>query len=363
MTQAAVLDGLKVLDLTRDLAGGVATMILADQGADVVRLDGPDGDDVYPHGDGAAVWHRGKLRGPADEQQAWKLAAAADVIMVTPDAEGAMPFDVQAVHQVNPRAVIARITGYGPWVQDGGHAVRDILAQARTGLMDEQQGLRDGPVFHDFPLPSYGAAYLAVLGVSSALLARERTGRGQVVDTSLHQGMLMFMNLFWGKAERPSFLFSLGLPKSSTSWIYRTRDDGFIHIHPAAKGAFDRIQELLGIETQPGESLFAGPAFEERHRQWQEAFLRRDRAEWLELLWENDVPAQPVLEPGAAFADEQVAAIGMVIDVLHAERGTLRQVGRAQRFDLTPGRDPRSVSRPGGDADAVVALAENGWRR
>lgn len=359
MTQPGVLDDLRVLDITRGLAGSVAGMVLADQGASVIRLDRAGaGDDEYPCGAGDAVWHRGKQRGIVSADLLTKLATQADILLTTPDADGHPDVDLDTLRVRNPRLIVCRITGYTS-ASDTGRPPLDILVQARSGLMDEQMGHRAGPIFHDVPLPSLGAAFLALIGVGAAVVYRDRTGLGQYVDTSLHQGVLAFFTMLWGKAETPSFMFAMGLQKMSPSWVYPASDGKYLHLHPGGKGAFEKIQTTFGLEV--GEGLTGAAAAAGQLDSWRQAVATNTRDHWLETFWAQDVPVQPCLPPGGCFDDEQVAVNGMVIPVEHPTLGTLRQVGRPQKFSRTPGQDPRSTQVSGGDADEVARAAEGAW--
>src|SRR3990172_380229 len=193
-TKRAVLDGVRLLELSWGIAGPVASMMLSDNGAEVIKVEPPDGD-PFRSQPGYLVWNRGKrslavdLKRPEGQAILHRLAQGADVLLESfaPGVAQRLGADYDELAPLTPRLVYCSISGYGP---EGPHAESpgyDHLVAARTGVY-EQPGFRPGPTFVVFPLPSYGAALLAVQGVAVALYVRELTGRGQRVETSLLEG-------------------------------------------------------------------------------------------------------------------------------------------------------------------------------
>ena len=218
---AGAFEGLRVLDLSWGMAGPMTTMLLADNGAEVTRIEPPDGD---PFGDqtGYRVWHRGKRSARLDLQSAdgreafLALAASADIVVdsFSPDTTARLGIDHETLSPLNPSLITCSITGYGDHPAHRDRPGYDGLVAARTGLLFDQKGRRGtameyiagrpgphpefdapeglvrgadrpGPVFPRTPWPSVGAAYFATLGIAGALRAREITGLGQRVTTSL----------------------------------------------------------------------------------------------------------------------------------------------------------------------------------
>ena len=209
-----LLDGLKVIDLSWGIAGPMTTMILADQGARVTRIERPGGD-PFRMQSGYRVWHRGKrsavidLKSAGGRDRLLALAARADVVVdsFAPGTADRLGIGWDVLNDANPRLIGCSITGYGT-TRHRDRPALDALVQARTGLMFDQRGRRggpmayisgfvpradldapdgmirgadrDGPVFPRSNWPSLGAAYNASLGIAAALLARERTGFHQV---------------------------------------------------------------------------------------------------------------------------------------------------------------------------------------
>src|ERR1035441_5457678 len=222
-----VAEGLRVIDLSWGTAGPMTTMLLADNGAEVIRGERPGGA-RFGEVEGGRVWPRGKrsaildLTVPDDRAVLTRLASAADVVVESfrPGVADHLGVGYEHLRQLNPGLIYCSITGYGRGTPSADRPGYDALVAARCGLQWEARGGygspmhrvlgldapsalvqpsaaiaigsdRDGPIFPATAAPSVGAAYLATLGISAALVARHRTGRGQRVDTSLMQGVLM----------------------------------------------------------------------------------------------------------------------------------------------------------------------------
>ena len=219
-----VLADLKVLDLSWGIAGPMAGMLLADHGARVTKIE-PPGGDPFRNLSGARVWHRGKrsavLDLPAERDVLLALVADADVLVESyaPGTTERLGIDYETLRAHNPRLVYCSITAYGRDTRHADRPAYDALVAARTGMQWEQRGWRGGtiarmaggapnlpeleapdgcwdgtdrpgPLFPYSTWPSLAAAFLATAGISAALHAREVTGRGQWVETSLLQGVL-----------------------------------------------------------------------------------------------------------------------------------------------------------------------------
>ncbi len=234
-----VLEGLKVLDLSWGIAGPMATMLLADNGAAVTRIE-PPGGDPFRTQLGYRTWQRGKksavldLKTPADRDCLIALARGADVLVESfaPGVTARLGIDYARLQEINPRLIYCSITAYGRGNRHSDRPGYDALVAARTGLHFEQRGWpegainhmgrrpdpfaeleipyewvqgppRPGPVFPASHWPSLGAFFAATTAISAALRAREITGRGQWVETSLLQGALVCGSGVWQRAEKP----------------------------------------------------------------------------------------------------------------------------------------------------------------
>jgi crotonobetainyl-CoA:carnitine CoA-transferase CaiB-like acyl-CoA transferase len=356
-----------VIDLSRGAPGPISTMVLADYGARVIRVESPH-EDAFARFKGHRAWGRGKesvcldLASPGDRAVLDRLLATADVLVESfePGRLGAWGLGYAEVHERHSQLVYCSITGYGQtgsWRDRPGY---DALVAARLGLMDDQTGYRAGPIFLGFPMATYGTVFVAVLGILSAIRARRFTGRGQQVDASLLDGVLVLSTMSWLWSEQAPPRNAVMPRADIPDWFKTTRrfvvallqcsDGEYLQLHTGARGAFGRLLALLGIADRvtpaaTGIELAEPLTEEESDLVWSE-LLRQvasaPRAEWLARLWKADVAALPVLRPGELFEDDQVAHNGTIIEVDDPVLGRTRQVGPVMAFSRTPA----SVSRP-----------------
>jgi crotonobetainyl-CoA:carnitine CoA-transferase CaiB-like acyl-CoA transferase len=362
----APLKGIKVLELARILAGPFAGQILADLGAEVVKVESPAGDDTRSWGppfienaDGtkdAAYFHaanRGKtsiladFNDPDDKARVIELVRQADVLIENFKTGGLAKFglDYDSLKEVNPRLVYCSITGFGhdgPYAPFAGY---DFIIQGMSGIMD-LTGLADGPP------TKIGMAYAdvmtglyAVIGIQAALHMRERTGRGQHIDMALFDTMVgtlanQAMNyLVTGKAPHR---MGNAHPNIVPYEAFPTKD-GWLIIAVGNDRQFARLAALLGLDVKPGWETNPGrvadrtavsPAIALKTREW----LRDDL---LARLEEERIPAGPIHDVGEALRDPQIVARGMVLDMMR-EDGTripgLRTPIRFSDADLALGR-------------------------
>ena len=217
----SLLEGLRVIDLSLGIAGSVTTMLLGDYRAEVIRVEAPAGDTVGPT-PGDIVWNRGKksvtldLASAGDLRSLHALVASSDILVETfaPGTAAALGVDFASLRPDNPGLIYCSITGYGRHGESSRRPAYDALVQARSGMQDEQPGWRDGPIFLHRPLPSLGAALNASVAVSAALHARQVTGSGQWVETSLMPGALLWMTQIWKRAETPT-------PEIANLWKFK----------------------------------------------------------------------------------------------------------------------------------------------
>lgn len=332
-----ILDGIRVIDCATGIAGPVSAMLLAEAGADVVKVEPPEGDPARSL-PGFAVWNRSKRSvlldraSEADRARFESLLARADVVIHDlPAAEArARGLDEASLGLRFPQLIVCGVPPYPLGHPDEDRAGNDTLVLARMGLMDEQRGSRPGPIFLRFPLGSWCGAWLAVAGVVARLVDRGRTGRCGPASTSLFQGALVPMTMHWARAQRPSPGFAHGLPKDMIATLFECRDGVWLHtMRPAENGPLmagalramgaERVAELNAAAPQvPGaENYGANRA----------AFLERDSEEWLEDLWNSDVPVQPAVPLGRIYFDEQAEANDYVLSIEDPVLGKTRQPG------------------------------------
>jgi crotonobetainyl-CoA:carnitine CoA-transferase CaiB-like acyl-CoA transferase len=342
-----ILAGIRVVEVCTGIPGPVAAMLLAEAGADVIKVEPPQGDAMRAS-PGFRTWNRSKrgivldLETESGRAQLGGLLAGADVLLhgFRPSRAQRLGLSDADLARRHPRLVVSSVLGFPVGHADAERAGYEILVQARMGLMGEQAGVRErGPTFLRLPVGSWGAAWLAACGVLARLRARERDGKGGVAHTSLLQGMLAPMMQYWARAENPSPPFAAGLPINFHSGLYECADGAWIHL----MGAFDRVAELPEVRaaiaaTTPEMaeraarelSRYVAPPALSRHPSVMAAALwQRPAAEWLEIFWRNDVAVQEAAPPGRIFSDPQARENGYVATVDDPEIGRVTQAGIA----------------------------------
>ncbi|HEX3460204.1 MAG TPA: CoA transferase, partial [Acidimicrobiales bacterium] len=336
-TGPGILDGVRVLDCSRGMAGPLATLLLAEAGADVVKVEPPEGDPVR-HLPGFATWNRSKRGMVLDlaraEGRANFEALLPQVDVLVHDFSAAagerLGLDREGLKARAPGLVVCRVGAFPTGHPDADRSAWDPLVLARLGILDEQRGHRPGPVYLRFPLGSLGAAYLAAAGVMARLLVRIRTGGGGLVSTSLAQGALLPMMMHWFRAERPTEGLSRGMPKDRAVTLFECSDGIWIHIMQAPDAT---PLMLAAFQAMGPEAMAAANASTEAHPLCPNqganavAFRQRPSAEWLAHLWEHDIPAQAVAPFGSAYFDAQARANGYAVEVCDPGWGPTWQAG------------------------------------
>lgn len=357
---ASTLDGITVLDLTTGPVGSFATMFLSDHGARVIRV--VDTHDTAPRRGGYLVWDRGKAcirldfaqLGPdaGDAPQSpqadfVKLVRSADILVedFAPSSERQRMVDADWLTGLNPRLIHCSITAYGkhgPWKDE---PPIDVLVMARMGILGSQPGFRPAPVHVVHPLPSSGAAILANLGIAASLLAREQTGRGRKVDTSLMGGALLYHPKVTGEhIENRGFQTH---PSGSAPFYsnYECADGEYVQlgcVHEKfiniAAGLFGLTEALKDPRFGNGRTPQTDEADLECRALVAQAVKTKPYAEWAKIFEESDVPFARCQVSEDSMADPQVQFNNMVVDLPDPELGTVTQMGVPIHFSETPGR-------------------------
>jgi crotonobetainyl-CoA:carnitine CoA-transferase CaiB-like acyl-CoA transferase len=343
------LAGIRVVDLTRARAGPTCVRQLADLGADVVAVQSPHGGGAFSSlgADGANL-HRNKramavdLTTDAGRAVFFRLAGRADVVVENfrPGVKYRLGIDPDAVWSVNPRVVYASISGFG---QTGPYAARpgvDQIAQGLGGLMSVTGPPGSGPWRVGIAVSDTAAGTLLTQGVLAALIARDRTGRGQWVHTSLLEAMVSFMDF-----QAARWLIDGEVPGQEGNQhptmvpmgAYPTAD-GYLNV--SALRDFGAFCALLGEPELADDPRYVDFASRHRHRAELDddlARLLRTRttAEWVERLADS-VPCGPVLTIDEVFADKQVAHLQLTRRVEHPTRGEVDVLRPPLTFSDTP---------------------------
>ncbi|MGV0716173.1 CaiB/BaiF CoA-transferase family protein [Mycolicibacterium sp. XJ662] len=340
MTNSGPLAGVKVIELGGIGPGPHAAMVLADLGADVVRVRRPGG--LQMPAENVDLLHRGKrvvdLDVKKDPQTLLDLAAKADVLIDafrpgTCERLGIGPDDCAAV---NPRLIFARITGWGqhgPLAHTAGH---DINYLSQTGALSAI-GFRDRPPVAPLNLVADfgGGSMLVLLGIVSALYERERSGKGQVIDAAMVDGVSILAQMAWTmkstgtlRDERESFLLDGGAPFYRT---YETADGKYMAVGAIEPQFFAQLLDGLGLASDEVPNQLDRAAFPGMHKLFAERFASKTRDEWTEIFAGTDACVTPVLTWTEAAQNEHLRARSTMV----AANG-VDQAAPAPRFSRTP---------------------------
>ncbi|TCC47783.1 CoA transferase [Kribbella capetownensis] len=377
---AGALDGLRVLDLTQVMAGPFCTMLLADLGADVIKIENPrTGDQTrrswgYPvHGEDSRAFlalNRNKrsvcldLKEPDDLSAFRRLVESADVVVENfrPGVTRRLGVDYDTLAAINPRLIYASVSGFG---QTGPYADRpgyDLIAQAMSGVMSIT-GTSDGtPVKCGLPVGDLGAGMFCALGIVAAVHARERTGEGQYVETSLFEAALAMSvwesTEYWATGQVPQPLGSANR-MSAPYQALRTKD-GYVTLGANNERLWQRLCAALEATDLEADPRFVSNTDRMAHRDELAAELEERLAsgttdEWVALLLDAGVPAGPIRDYRQVLdEDPHVKARGMVQEVDHPVEGRVRVLGSPVRMSGTPARIRRHPPLLGEHTEEVL---------
>jgi len=358
------LAGVRVLDLTRALAGPFCTMILGDLGADVIKVEPTGGDMIRnwgPFDRGTSAYYlsgnrnkRGiavNFRDPRALDLLRSLAAQCDVVAENfrPGAVEAMGLGYDTLAERNPRLIYASVTGFGRTGPAGGRPGFDQIAQGYSGLMSVTGTPESGPVRVGVAIGDQAAGMWCAIGVLAAVAQRSASGKGRRVETSLLSSLVGLMSVqaqrYLSLGEVPGLAGNTH-PVISPYGVFQTAD-GPLNIAPATTDMWKRLCQVLGLAALVDDPRFAtNEARIERRAELKdilEARLReRTRGEWTGLFLAQDIPAGPINTLADVFADEQVIHCRLVEEAHHAELGRIRQVGSPISFD---GRHGESIRK------------------
>jgi len=366
MADAALpLAGTRVLDLSRALAGPFCATILADLGAEVVKVEPtPKGEMVRswgPFDRGISVYYlavnRNKrslalnFRDPAAMDVLRDMAASADVLVENfrPGAMDAMGLPCDSLQARNPRLVYANITGFGRDGPYGDWPGLDQIAQGMSGLMS-LTGHKGGEAIRvGVPIGDMIAGMWAALGIQAALLQRASTGCGQRVETSLLAGLVGMLSV---QGQRALSLGEVPKPAGNDHPVicpYGTflAADGPFNMAAATDEMWLKLCDLLGLQALAAAPAYRDNAARMANReallaQLNARFATRTRAEWTAALIELGLPAGPIYDLAEVFADPHVQHAGLVETIDHPSLGPLRQLASPIRMDAMAGRSVRT---------------------
>jgi formyl-CoA transferase len=365
-----------VLDLTRVRSGPTCVRQLADWGADVIKIEMPEHLDSGEglggprHGSDFQNLHRNKrgltldLKSKTGIDVFKRMAAKADVIVENfrPDVKGRLGIDYKSIAKINPRIVYASISGFG---QDGPYRDRpgfDQIAQGMGGLMSITGEPGRGPMRAGIPIADMSAGLFAALGILTALLEREVSGKGQHVETSLLQAMtfmLDFQGARWLNERQIPKQAGNNHPTSIPTGVFRTKD-GHINIAASGQQIWERCARAIGADALLDKPDYKTGALRSKNRDALNAEIerhtaRRTSADWVEIFSAAGVPAGPINAIDEVFADPQVRHLGLAEEIETGDtRGTLRLIAQPVKLSRTPSRLAAAPPERGQHSAAVL---------
>ena len=353
------LSHIKVLDLTSHLSGPYCAMILADHGADVVKIESPNGGDQLrktpPFQDGESapfmLWNRNKrsmvmdLKNAEDHKTVLKMIEVADVLIENfkPGTAKRLGIDYETVSAINSKLIYCSISGFGqtgPYSPRGGF---DLIACGMSGLMSIN-GPPEGPPYRiPMPVSDVCGGMNGAIGILMALVAREQTGSGQHIDTSLFEagislGVYEAANVF-ATGQVPERLGQAH--RGSAPYQLFTTSDGYMTIGGAQDSFWRGTCKILGCEHLLNDERFTSKAdrVENNRRLVEELgkfFIQRTTKELCEAFEAEGIPAGPVMDHVEVFNDPQTLHREMVVETEHSKLGKTKTIGVPVKLSKTP---------------------------
>jgi len=374
------LEGIVVVEASSVMPGAILGMLLADHGAEVIKIE-PPGGAYFAHDLTRKSWDRGKksvtldLEIEADRAKLRALTARADVFVHAFGAAEAQAKGLSraALAEANPGLIECALSAYGADTPLSARPYGESLAAARLGLMSTMSSpRREGPVYLGHPAMHYALMFVASIGVLAALRARRMNGVGQTIDASLLDAAAALSVMHWWQEGGQSFMGAKD--RSSPLRFGKTRiisamceakDGENLYLSTTGGAGFKRTMDLLGfgdrIKSIVGAE-FAVPLDDDEYQAarfeiW-DAFKQRPREAWIALLHAADVAALPVLAPCAVLVDAQITATGHTIELEDADFGVIRQGGPALRFRATPAAKPAPAPEIGANNALLSSLLD-----
>jgi formyl-CoA transferase len=356
ISASSALSRFRVLDLSRVRAGPTCVKQFADFGADVIKIESPPGVDPNEgmggprQGPDFQNLHRNKramtlnLKLPEAREVFGRLVRTADVLVENyrPDVKYRLGIDYESLAKLNPRIILASISGFG---QDGPYRDRpgfDQIAQGMSGLMSVTGAPGKGPMRTGAAIADIAGGLFAALGVLTALLERETSGKGQWVQSSLLQSGIALLDFqaarYLMKGEVPPQVGN-DHPTSMPTSAYTTAD-GHINVAASGEGMWARLCEAVGRKDLLEAPEFKGLENRAKNRAQlntvlNEALSKRKSAEWVEKLNAAGVPCGPIYSVDQVFADPQVQHLQAAAEVEHAKLGRFKVVNQAVKLSRT----------------------------
>lgn len=355
------LAGLRVLDISQVMAGPFCCMLLGDMGADVIKIEPPRTGDSTRHSmgfrlkgedsPGFLALNRNKrsiclnLKDEAEREVLYALVKTADILVenARPGVAQRLGIDYATLSELNPRLVYASISGFGqtgPWAMRPGF---DLIAQAMSGVLSSNGFPGMEPAKNSIAVADLGAGLFSVYGVLSAIIGREKTGKGQYIDASLLEaalGLSIWETAeLWGTGKPPQPIGSAN--RMSAPYQAVEASDGWFVIGAANQGLWLKMIDVMGRAELQDDPRWSDNASRVQNRQelidaMAPTFKTRTKQEWIDTLLGAGVPAAPILDYGEAIASEQAEAREMMMMVEHPVEGEFRSLGFPVKMRGTP---------------------------
>ncbi len=377
------LAGMVVLDLTQILAGPMCTMVLADMGAEVIKIEKPNGGDdnrrmgppfIKDWSAGFLAVNRNKrslvldLRAESGKDVFRRLLVKADVVVENfrPGVMERMGLDYPELAKLKPSLVYCTISGFGSTGPARNRGGFDLVAQGVSGLMSITGHPDSPPVKVGVPITDLTAGLFGANGVMAAYIHAQRTGEGQMVDTSLLEAGVAYTvwesSVYFAEGEIPGPLGSAHRV-SAPYQALRTRN-GYLNLGAATQPTWEQLCRAIGREDLMDDDRFRNP-WDRKAREHElaalleETFSSQDTEHWLELLDSAGVVAGPIYNMEQVYRDPQVLAREMLVDTDDPDLGTIHNIGIPVKLSSTPGSIRRRAPALGEHSAEV--LLEHGF--
>jgi formyl-CoA transferase len=365
---------LRILDLTRVRAGPTCVRQFADFGADVIKIEATEPEDMGGPREGPDFQnlHRNKrsltlnLKAPEGKAILMRLVKTADVVVENyrPDVKFRLGIDYESLRAVNRRIILASISGFG---QDGPYRDRpgfDQIAQGLSGIMSVTGAPGAGPMRVGAAVADVTAGLLAALGILTALIERESSGEGQWVQSNLLQAgiqLLDFQAARYTMAGEVAEQVGNDHPTSMPTSAYRTAD-GYMNVAATGTRMWQRVCESVGRPDLFEHPDFRDAADRAKNRvalnaELNRGFAAKSTAEWVEILNRAGVPCGPILRMDQVFADPQVRHVGASAGVDHPRLGRLNLINQPVKLSRTPARLASAAPERGEHSEEVLREA------
>ena len=376
LTQAMALDGVRILDLTRLLPGAFATQMLADMGADVLKIEQPGSGDynrafapiAKKESGSFLLLNRNKrsltlnLKNEDGKAILRDLVKDADILIegFRPGVMERLGLAYDALREINPGLIYCAISGYGqtgPWRLRPGH---DMNYLAEAGALQLFGKAGEGPIVPGLSIADVGGGSLmATTGILAALLARGKTGKGQFVDISMHDGAIAWLALHGAETlfagiepkggERPF------IGQAPCYNVYQCADGAYVALGIIEEHFWERFCHAFGVPELIARQWPEGQEAIRQKALLQERFLTKNRDEWVADLAPIDIPFGPVLGIEEALATPHAQARQMRLEVDHPVEGHIPQLGFPIKLSETPANIRKAPPLLGEHTDEVLA--------